>query len=107
MDTLEHMQKIEQLAEELLFDKQLLVDYDLRRNNNRMALNRMQESKDKKVWLNLGELFIRLPKQGATDMLKKEQTQLDHTIEETRHSLREKVQQLEKLEKGESTPTSS
>ncbi|KAI9594224.1 hypothetical protein BDF19DRAFT_445262 [Syncephalis fuscata] len=65
------MQKIEQLAEELLLEKHLLVDYDRRRNDNRVALNRMQESKDKKVWLNLGDLFVRLPKRNATDMINK------------------------------------
>jgi hypothetical protein len=36
-----------------------------------------------------------------------EQTQLDHTIEETRRSLHERVEQLEKLEKGENTATGS
>ncbi|RKP07801.1 hypothetical protein THASP1DRAFT_30379 [Thamnocephalis sphaerospora] len=95
------MQQAERLAEELLMEKQLLVEYDRRRNDNRVALNHMRSNKDKKIWMNLGDLFIRLPKKTASHMLESEQTQLDTSIEETRRDVRDKAQQLDQLEGGD------
>jgi hypothetical protein len=46
------------------------VDYDRRRQDNRMALNQLNGIKDKKVWMYFGDLILRLPKKKVENMIK-------------------------------------
>lgn len=71
------------------------MDYDRRRQDNRMALNQLNGIKDKKVWMYFGDLILRLPKKKVENMIKKEQEQLDIYIKETRESIHEKTTELE------------
>ncbi|KAI8599730.1 hypothetical protein EDD21DRAFT_379052 [Dissophora ornata] len=96
-------QKREIVAEEILVNRELIVDYDRRRNSNREALTKLKKdlSQEKKVWVNLGDLFIKLPKQNVETIIKRDQETLDAEIEDVREIMKEKVVELEKLEGGD------
>ncbi|KAF9286866.1 p53 and DNA damage-regulated protein 1 [Mortierella alpina] len=88
MELVSNLQKRELIAEEILTNKDLIVDYDRRRNK-------------KKVWVNLGDMFIKMPKENVETMIKKDQVTLDTEISEIRQVMKEKVVELEKLEGGD------
>ncbi|KAG0205393.1 p53 and DNA damage-regulated protein 1 [Mortierella sp. GBA30] len=98
-----YLQKRELIAEEILTNKELIVDYDRRRNSNREALSKLKKDLviEKKVWVNLGDMFIKMPKQNVETMIKKDQETLDTEISEIRETMKEKVVELEKLEGGD------
>ncbi|KAG0267500.1 p53 and DNA damage-regulated protein 1 [Mortierella polycephala] len=129
MELVSNLQKRELIAEEILTNKELIVDYDRRRNSNREALSKLKKdlSEEKKVWVNLGDLFIKMPKGNVETMIKKaagiyspkhvtvdhilicvasrfdyvDQNTLDTEILEIREVMKEKVVELEKLEGGD------
>ncbi|KAF8946458.1 p53 and DNA damage-regulated protein 1, partial [Entomortierella lignicola] len=96
-------QKRELVAEEILTNRELIVDYDRRRNSNREALSKLKKelSQEKKIWVNLGDMFVKLPKQNVETMIKKDQATLDSEISDIRDVMKEKVVELEKLEGGD------
>jgi hypothetical protein len=85
----------ERLAEDILTNKQLvilnflsnlhlclftnlslfkIVDYDRTRNTNREALTKLKKeplNSQKKVWVNLGDFFIKLEKDNVTSYIEK------------------------------------
>merc|ERR1712059_222437 len=93
--------EIEAAAEEVLASKQEIVDLDRKRNMNREAI-RAQERQGKehykggesKAWLAMGNSFFRLPNRGAVDMLKKDQINLDISVNRLRSDLKDKVNVL-------------
>ena len=63
-----YLEEVELLAEDVLADKQQLVDLDKKKNSNREALAALHKkvvapphSADK-VWLNFGGMFIKMKK---------------------------------------------
>ncbi|KAF8929570.1 p53 and DNA damage-regulated protein 1 [Haplosporangium gracile] len=105
MDTefISNLQKRELIAEDILTNKELIVDYDRRRNSNREALSKLKKelSQEKKVWVNLGDMFIKMPKENVETMIKKDQTTLDEEISDIRETMKQKVVELEQLEGGD------
>ncbi|KAF9081736.1 hypothetical protein BGX23_000515 [Mortierella sp. AD031] len=55
----------------------------------------------KKVWINLGDMFVKMPKDSVEKMIKKDQTTLDEEISEIREAMKQKVVELEQLEGGD------
>ncbi|KAG0057409.1 p53 and DNA damage-regulated protein 1 [Gryganskiella cystojenkinii] len=103
MELVSNLQQRELVAEEILTNKELIVDYDRRRNSNREALGKLKKElgQEKKVWVNLGDMFIKLPKKNVETMIKKDQNTLDGEISDIRQVMKEKVVELEKLEGGD------
>ncbi|CAG8504247.1 7855_t:CDS:2 [Dentiscutata heterogama] len=92
----------ERIAEDILTNKQLIIDYDRTRNANREALNNLKKEKDKKkVWVNLGEFFIKMDKDSVKTYIEKDQESLDSGISSLRETVKEKMAELEKLETGD------
>ncbi|RIB30164.1 hypothetical protein C2G38_2027058 [Gigaspora rosea] len=92
----------ERIAEDILTNKQLIIDYDRTRNANREALNKLKKEKDeKKVWVNLGEFFIKMDKNNVKSYIEKDQESLDSGISSLRETVKEKMAELEKLETGD------
>ncbi|KAI9247481.1 p53 and DNA damage-regulated protein 1-like protein [Phascolomyces articulosus] len=89
----------ERLADEILINKQAVIDYDRRRNGNREGLNQLNKGKiknDKKVWMMAGgDLFIRLPTKEAKDYIEKDQNQLTEKIDTARTIMKQNVKKLE------------
>ena len=97
---LEHLREIEEAAEEVLSEKQEIVDLDRKRNQNReaiRALSNESEKKDKseqKCWLAMGNTFFKLPQNKAETLLQQDQVRLDSEINRLRSDLKVKVNNL-------------
>lgn len=69
--SIQHLTQIEEKAEEILSSQQEIVALDKRRNATREALQAITKSQEKKVWMTLGPLLIKVDKSKAEAMLKK------------------------------------
>ncbi|CAO3623276.1 unnamed protein product [Cunninghamella blakesleeana] len=101
----EHIEELfaqrEHLAEDIIINKQTVIDLDRKRNGNREGLNQIKKNlkdKEKKVWLNFGDMFIRLPTDEAQDLIENDQQTLNEKIDQTRKSIKEKANELQELE---------
>jgi len=91
------MIQAEQLGEEILTDKQQIVDMDRRRNINREAWRAIKT--EQKVWLCTGNtMFIQMPSSKAKGILEKEQHILDEEINKLRDQLKVKTSKLNEIE---------
>ena len=97
-DVLELLTDLERCAEEILSSKQEIVDLDRKRNSNREAIRALEKEakthykgSDSKCWLAMGNSFFRLPNRNAVSLLKKDQQQLDISVNTQRSELKEKV----------------
>ncbi|KAL0091241.1 hypothetical protein F4703DRAFT_1837998 [Phycomyces blakesleeanus] len=92
----------EHLAEEILINKQLLIDYDRKRNSNREGLNQWKKTgglvNEKKAWIQFGDMFVRLPSETAKTMIEKDQESLNKTMDETRDNMRTATIKLQEME---------
>lgn len=104
---LERMQKVELLGEEVLTDRQQMVELDRRRNKNRealAALRRIDREKGKeaaasqKHWVCMGETFTKYDQPSARSMLEADQTRLDAEIDRLRSEVKRKTSQLCELD---------
>ncbi|KAF9320157.1 p53 and DNA damage-regulated protein 1 [Podila horticola] len=103
MEFVSNLQQRELIAEDILTNKNLIVEYDRKRNSNREALSKLKKdlSEEKKVWVNLGDMFVKMPKENIETMIKKDQDTLNTEIDDIRQTMKEKVVELEKLEGGD------
>ncbi|KAI7847244.1 p53 and DNA damage-regulated protein 1-like protein [Circinella umbellata] len=88
----------ERLADEILINKQAVIDHDRKRNANREGVNQLTRGKlknEKKVWMMTGDLFIKLPVKDAKDYIEKDQKVLTEKIDLSRKTMKENVQKLE------------
>ncbi|ORX76755.1 hypothetical protein BCR32DRAFT_329212 [Anaeromyces robustus] len=92
----------ERLAEDIMVDKQLVVDLDRKRNQNREALGKLKKDKhlknEKKAWIILDDMFIRLPKETIEKNIKSDQEKLDKEINSLRDSIRDRAVELGGME---------
>ncbi|XP_028392522.1 p53 and DNA damage-regulated protein 1-like [Dendronephthya gigantea] len=99
---LKNLSEIEEIAEEILADKEQIKNLDQRRNTNREALTALRKCKDepssKKSWMCLGGMFIKYPTDSISDMLLKDQKELETEIKNVRDDLKAKVSKLHQLE---------
>eukprot|EP01112_Ceratiomyxa_fruticulosa_P015817 TRINITY_DN4706_c0_g1_i1.p1 TRINITY_DN4706_c0_g1~~TRINITY_DN4706_c0_g1_i1.p1 ORF type:complete len:130 (-),score=38.81 TRINITY_DN4706_c0_g1_i1:596-985(-) len=91
----------ELLAEEVLTEKQQIIELDRRHNTNREAINALKRSSGKegdKVWINLGDIFIQMPASKTKQNLEKEQEKIAKEIDQLRNGLKMKTQRLYQME---------
>ncbi|KAI8324015.1 hypothetical protein GQ54DRAFT_316425 [Martensiomyces pterosporus] len=106
MEAVEHQARVEALAEDVLTDKQLSVDYDRKRQENREALRQLRKqaqqikptSSQATTALNMGDFFIQVPTSKAQAMVEGAQRELEEAIGEVQVRLKKKVQLLGELE---------
>ncbi|XP_043946275.1 p53 and DNA damage-regulated protein 1 [Protopterus annectens] len=93
---LQYLTEVEELAEDVLTDKQQIVDLDVKRNRNREALRVLQKDleKSEKVMVCFGNMFIKLPKSRTKEMIQKDQEQLDKEVDRLHNQLKVKVNRL-------------
>ena len=93
-----HLREIEEAAEEVLSDKQEIVDLDRKRCQNREAIRAMDQhlnhASSSSQWLAMGNCFFKLPKDKAKTLLQKDQDRLDTQINILRSNLKPKVNNL-------------
>ena len=89
-----HLREIEEAAEEVLSDKQEIVDLDRKRCQNREAIRATTTSSSSSQWLAMGNCFFKLPQDKAKTLLQKDQYRLDVEINTLRSNLKPKVNNL-------------
>ncbi|EDV37664.1 uncharacterized protein Dana_GF11299 [Drosophila ananassae] len=72
--------KTEELADKILANKHELTVMDKRRQEAREALRLMEKSEQQKVWITIGSLLVKMPKEKAVELLKKDQQQVEQQI---------------------------
>ncbi|KAM4613297.1 p53 and DNA damage-regulated protein 1 [Polymixia lowei] len=97
---LKYLTEVEEAAEDVLTNKQQIVDLDSKRNRNREALNALRNdvADSAKVKVCLGNMFIKFPKSKTTEMIQKDQEQLDKEINDLRKGLKAKVNRLNEIQ---------
>ena len=70
-----YLKELEECAEDVLADRQEVVDLDRKRHFNREALSALDKHSKKpggsKSWIALGNTFLKLPTKHAQDILRK------------------------------------
>ena len=102
-DTLEvvsYLEQVECAAEDILSDRQQIVELDQRRQDTRMAARivKVNKNKDKKQWVSFGNMFIKLPTSYTSELLDRDYKNLGEEISEIRDGLKDKVEKLRDLE---------
>jgi chaperonin cofactor prefoldin len=95
---LEALEQVEEVADDIIASKEQIVDLDRRRNKNREASRALSKSKDKKIWLNFGGMFVKTTTQKAKEIINEDQEELNKGITTLRDEMKEKVSTLRQLE---------
>lgn len=66
---LEILMDTERVADQILVNKQEIVELDKRRQSNREALNELKRTGDKSTWTSLGCVIVKLKKNVAVSLL--------------------------------------
>jgi chaperonin cofactor prefoldin len=59
----------EKIADQILQNKQLLVEYDKKRQGNREALRELRKSDERNVWMTVGSMLIEMERLNAINVL--------------------------------------
>ncbi|KAL7737390.1 hypothetical protein ACLKA6_012995 [Drosophila palustris] len=78
--SIEIINKTEELADKILANKQELTVMDKRRQENRVALRLMEKTEEPKVWITVGSMLVKMQREQAMKLLKKDQQQIDQEI---------------------------
>lgn len=68
---LDILKNSERLADQVLQNKQEIVEMDKRRQFTREAIREMGKSTDKNVWITIGPILVKMEKEKAGNLLKK------------------------------------
>lgn len=63
--------KSEKVADQILVNKQELLEWDKKRQGNREAIREMKKSDDKKVWITVGSMLIEMGREEAIKVTEK------------------------------------
>lgn len=77
---LELLKDSERLADQVLQNKQEIVELDKRRQSTREAIRNIGKSSDKNAWITVGPILVKMEKQKALDLMKKGETVIDRLI---------------------------
>lgn len=70
-EVIQHLQKVENKAGEILTSRQTIIDLDKRRNDDRVGMRALQKQKGDKTWITVGPLLIKMSSKDADELLKK------------------------------------
>ncbi|XP_018317510.1 G patch domain and ankyrin repeat-containing protein 1 homolog [Mycetomoellerius zeteki] len=95
---LEHLEKVENKAGEILTDREEIVALDKRRNDDRVGMRALQKQLHEKTWITIGPLLLKMSSKAAEELLEKDQKECDTAINKLRSNLKIKVNELRDLE---------
>ncbi|KAL6266347.1 hypothetical protein P5V15_003202 [Pogonomyrmex californicus] len=95
---LEHLEKVENKAGEILTDREEIVALDKRRNDDRVGMRALQKQSHEKAWITVGPLLLKMPSKAAEELLEKDQRECSTAINKLRSDLKIKVNELRDLE---------
>ncbi|CAI9738563.1 Hypothetical predicted protein [Octopus vulgaris] len=91
--------EIEVVAEQILANKQQIVDLDRKRNQIREAIRVLSKTHgEKKSWVCMSNMFIKMPEKSTKSILEKDYDKLDIEINSLRKTLKTEMNQLRDLE---------
>lgn len=61
----------EKVADQILVNKQEIVNFDKKRQGNREAIREMKKSNEKKVWITVGSMLIEMERTEAIKVMEK------------------------------------
>ncbi|XP_060579007.1 p53 and DNA damage-regulated protein 1-like [Ruditapes philippinarum] len=98
----QHLREMELVAEDILTDRQQIIDLDRKRQKTREAVRVLsKDKKTKKQWVCFGDMFIKFPSDKTKKMLEQDFDKLDTEIGDLRRNLKPKVNKLRDLEMKE------
>lgn len=59
----------ERVSDQIMQNKQLIVEYDKKRQGNREALRELRKSDEKNVWMTVGSMLIEMERLKAIEVL--------------------------------------
>lgn len=68
---LEHLEKVESKAGEILTDRKEIVALDKRRNDDRVGMRELQKQSCKKPWITVGPLLLKMSFNIAEELLER------------------------------------
>uniref|UniRef100_A0A1A9WMW3 Uncharacterized protein n=1 Tax=Glossina brevipalpis TaxID=37001 RepID=A0A1A9WMW3_9MUSC len=81
---LEIIKSTEETADKILMNKQELIALDKRRQQNREAIRELQKNhedkEEKKVWITVGSMLLKMPREKALNLLKNDQVEIEREI---------------------------
>jgi len=101
---MEHLSAVEEMAEEILSDRQQIVNLDRKRNHNREAMRALTNEIRKEVvaedksWVCFGNMFMKMDKKEVHKQLIEDQVLLDKEIDKLRNGLKPKLDKLRDIE---------
>ncbi|KAL6443039.1 hypothetical protein ACFW04_002791 [Cataglyphis niger] len=95
---LEHLEKVENKAGEILTDRKEIIALDKRRNDDRVGIRALQKQSHEKMWITVGPLLLKMPSKTAEELLEKDQRECSIAINKLRSDLKIKVNELRDLE---------
>lgn len=94
--------KVEFVADQVIDAKAQIVHLDAKRHKNREAIQKLgqlpKQQANKKQWLCIGSMFMKLPTHTAKNLISDDQVELNSGIDKLHDKLKEKVEQLHTLE---------
>ncbi|KAH8290345.1 hypothetical protein KR054_002119 [Drosophila jambulina] len=78
--SIELITETEELADKILSNKHELKAMDQRRQNTRQAIRLINKSEDKKVWITIGSMLVKVPREKGLELLKKDQDLIEQQI---------------------------
>lgn len=100
---MQHLVEMESAAEDILADKQQLINLDRKRQKTREAVRVLsKDKKSAKQWVCFGNMFLKLPTEKTKKLLEKDFDQLDSDISDIRKNLKPKVNKLRDIEHKDS-----
>ena len=103
----DRLTQVERLGEEVMTERQQMVELDRRRNSNREALGAIRRAEkaqgaaaaaEEKRWMCLGEVFVRQPTSRAKEMLQADQQRIEEEMRELRAKIKRKSSKLCELD---------
>ncbi|XP_015911914.2 p53 and DNA damage-regulated protein 1 [Parasteatoda tepidariorum] len=100
---LDYLSKLEETAQDILIDKEQIVNLNRRSNTLREAKRALQaelkkEKPTSKTWLCFGNMFIKCPTPKALTIVEKDETVINEEINKIRDNLKPKVENMRNLE---------
>lgn len=67
--TIEILIESERIADKILQNKQEILALSMRKEENREAINNLKITSDKKVWITIGSILVKMKKDKALELL--------------------------------------
>ena len=90
--------ELDAAAEDVLTDKQTIIDLSRKSNETRRAIRTLEKEEKNKSWVCVGQTFIKIPTKKATEILKRDQLHYNEEIDSLRNGLKQKVNKVRDLE---------